>query len=177
MAIERRWRQLPWCLAVTVVALGFVLRDCVLVASSALLFTHGFYSGMDSERPWDGWRAAVRCWAMSVALLVIAFGLLTWVAAAVLGAFTPHNDSPVTTIVVLAASVLLLALTQQPWSVATSSRILGTLIASAITLYLHAHGTAYAPCLFAAGVSAIVGATAMRLALRVAPGMLRSGVG
>jgi hypothetical protein len=176
MATGRRWVPLPWCVAAAVLTLGVLLRDCVLVASSALVFTHGFYSSMDTEQPWDGLRAAVRCWAMSGALLVFAFGLLTWVAAALLGSFSPHNDSPVATIAVLGGSVLLLTLTQQSWTTATSTLILCALIASAITLYLNALGVEYAPCLFAAGVSAMVGGMSLRLAFRVAPEMLRSGM-
>ena len=54
--------------------------------------------------------------------------------------------------------------------------VLGALFASAITLYLNELGLAYAPCVFAAGVSAIAGATASRLAFRVAPEILRGGI-
>lgn len=176
MTTGRPWAKLPWGITVVVLALGIVLRDCVLVSSSALFFMHGFYSSMDTARPWDGLRAAMRCWAMSGALLVFALGLLAWVAAALLGTFSPHNDSPVATIAVLGASVLLLTLTQQPRATSTSTLILCALIASAITLYLNALDVEYAPCLFAAGVSAVVVGTSLRLAFRVAPVMLRSGI-
>jgi hypothetical protein len=134
-----------------------------------VVFTHGFYSGMDALR------AAVRCWAMSGALLVFALGLLAWVVAALFGTFSPQNDNAITTIAVLGASVLLLAVTQRTWTTATSTLILCALIASAITLYLNSLGVEYAPCLFAGGVIALLGGTSFRLAFLIAPDMLRSG--
>ena len=168
--------KLPWGIAAVVLTLGIVLRDCVLVSSSVLFLMHGFYSSMDRAQPWDSLRAALHCWVMSAGLFVVALGLLTWIAVAMVGALTPHNDNPVATIAVLGASVWLLAATQEPWTSSTCAVILGALFASAITLYLNELGLAYAPCVFAAGVSAVAGATASRLAFRVAPEILRGGV-
>ena len=176
MSAGRLLTKLPWGIAAVVLTLGIVSRDCVLVSSSVLFLMHGFYSSMDRAQPWDSLRAALHCWVMSAGLFVVALGLLMWIALAMLGALTPHNDDPVATIAVVGASVWLLAATQEPWTSSTSAVILGALFASAITLYLNELGLAYAPCVFAAGVSAVAGMTASRLAFRVAPDILRGGV-
>ena len=101
MSAGRLLTKLPWGIAAVVLALGIVLRDCVLVSSSVLFLMHGFYSSMDRAQPWDSLRAALHCWVMSAGLFAVALGLLTWIAVAMEGARTPHNDNPVATIAVL----------------------------------------------------------------------------
>ena len=163
----------PWCVAATVLTLGVMWRDCILVASSVLLLIQAFYTSMENGKPWDSLRAAVRCWLMATALLVAAAGLAAWLMSTWLGWWGVHNEHPLSTLAVVAVSVLILAQTQRRKAGATPSIAWASLAVTAVAMMLKEIGIAYAPCLFAALVSAVSVAMATRLAGSVAPGLFR----
>ena len=163
----------PWCVAVSVVTLGVIWRDCVLAASSVLLLIQAFYASMENGKPWDSLRAAARCWLMATALLVAAASLAAWLMSAWLGWWSVGNDHPLSTLAVVACSVLILAQTQRSTAEATPTIALATLAAAAVAIILKELGVAYAPCMLAALASAVSVVIATRLAYRVAPDLLR----
>ena len=173
MTASRTSGLTPWCVAAAVLALGVVWRDCILVASSVLLLTQAFYASMENAKPWDGLRAALRCWLMASALMVAATALVAWLMSAWLGWWTVYNEQPLSTLSAVAVSALILTQTQRRKRGATPAIALTTLAAAAVALMLQEIGVAYAPCLLAALVSAVSVAMATRLAGSIAPGLFR----
>ena len=173
MTASRMSALTPWCVAAAVLALGVVWRDCILVASSVLLLTQAFYASMENAKPCDSVRAALRCWLMASTLMVAATGLVAWLISAWLGWWSVHNEQPLSTLVVVAVSALILAQTQQHKSGAAPAIALTALAATTVALMLQEIGVAYAPCLLAALVSAVSVALAARLAGSTVSGLLR----
>jgi hypothetical protein len=96
-------RLLTWLPALLALVSGFVMRDCVLLASSGLLGLAGFQRRMDQDRPQHPLSAALRCLRAGLAAMLAAATLALAVIGAWLDWWQPANDSPAV------AAVLLLA--------------------------------------------------------------------
>ena len=157
---------LPWLAVTGVLVAGVLWRDCVLIASSALLAVHAFGLRMDAGSPWSGWRAAIRCWTMGVVAMAAGLALWAMVGAAWLDWWTPANDRPAAALLLLAAAAAACRVcrVRAPDS---DFRVLADLVvpvAVAAALIARARGWEAAPCVFAALVAAGVGYAGWRLA-------------
>ena len=159
-------RAVPWVAAGAVLAAGLAWRDCVLTASSGLLALHAFYGHMDGHAPWQGWRAALRCWLMGVAGLMAALALVGMVSGVVLGWWAQANDRPVAALATLCAAVGVswLARRDLPRRGRDHAVALAMLLLAAVALRTHDLGFALAPCLFALTSSALLMVAGWRLA-------------
>ena len=171
-----RVRGASWLIAVGVMALGLLWRDCVLIASSAAIALQSFYGHMDAMAPWAGWRAAVRCWLVGAASIASAIALFGAVLAAFMGWWNPLNDDAIRTFVALALAQLLW------WAVAGGAALRGGAgrVASWATgsallaLYAGEIGIASAPCVFASIVGAALLIEGYRLMTQRAAALLWS---
>ena len=166
-------RALPWATAGAVAALGLAWRDCVLTASSALLATYAFYGHMDGRAPWQGWRAALRCYAMGVGGLVAALALLAMVVGYWLGWWQQANDQPILALLVLCIAAALCRLSRRdlPAPCRYDAAVIPVLILATTALQAHAFGMAIAPCLYALLSSAALTHVGWRLAHDTAPAL------
>jgi len=168
---------LPWLVSAAVLAIGIVWRDCVLIASSAMLAWHAFHVHMDSAAPWQGLRAALRCWLMGAAGIAAALALWLMVAAAQWDWWAPENDHALQTLFVLAAAAAACWIAR-PAAAKPGLRPLAdvwvplTIVAA---LFARAQGWQAAPCVFAAAVGAGVGWAGWRMSRHVAGELLAAG--
>ena len=142
---------LPWLVAAMMLVIGGLWRDPVLIACSALFALHAFELHMDAGRPWQAWRAAMRCGGIGIASLLC--GLILWavVGAAQLGWWTRTSDRlhDVLLILVMAAAICLLVRAEtHRISLRPIADVVGP-AAAVLTLAASASGWDDAPFLFA----------------------------
>ena len=166
--------SLPWLAAAAVFTIGVAWRDCVLIACSTLIALHAFHVHMDTGAPWQGWRAAVRCWLMGAGGMMAGLALWVMVGAAWLDWWTPDNDHEVQTLLVLAAAAAACWVSRLA-TPNTGLRLLADVlmpIAVMTALVARANGLQAAPCVFAALTGAGVGLTVWRLNRELASELL-----
>ena len=157
---------LPWLAVAGVLMAGVLWRDCVLLASGALLAFHAFGLRMDAGAPWPGWRAAIRCWTMGVVSMAAGLALWAMAGAAWLDWWTPANDHPTEALLLLAAAAAACQVCRLG-SPDRDFRVLADLVvpvAVVAALIARARGWEAAPCAFAALVAAGIGYAGWRLA-------------
>jgi divalent metal cation (Fe/Co/Zn/Cd) transporter len=166
--------SLPWLAAAAVFAIGIAWRDCVLIACATLIAFHAFHVHMDSRAPWQGWRAAVRCWLMGAGGMVAGLALCAMVAAAWLDWWQPDNNHEVQTLLVLAAA------TAACWVSRLAGPSIGLRLLADVLMPLavvtavvaRANGLQAAPCVFAALTGAGVAWAGWRLNRELASELL-----
>ena len=149
---------LPWLAAAGVLIFGIAWRDCVLIASSAMLAMNAFDLQMNAGAPWAGWRAAIRSWSMGVAALAFGLGLWVMVGGVQLAWWTPANDHPVEALVVGSTAAA------ARWATRFESHgnnfwLLAHLMLSAVAMFalaVQVAGWQAVPCVFAAAAAADV---------------------
>jgi hypothetical protein len=166
--------SLPWLAAAAVLTIGVSWRDCVLMACSALLAFQAFQVQMERGAPWQGWRAAVRCWLMGAAGIAAALVLWAMVGAAWLEWWTPHNDHGVKTLLVLAGAAAVCWVSRLGMPDAGIRPLADVLIPLGVVtaLFARANGWQAAPCVFAILTGAGVGLAGWRLSRDVAGELL-----
>jgi len=156
-APARRARLLRWTVIGTFGA-GVALRDCVLIAASALVALQAFHLHMDANAPWQGWRAALRCTLAGVGGLFAAGALLAMVGTAWMGWWEPRSDHPLLGLLVLALAALAC------WALPTGERdsrfgagAAIAMLAGGVALLSASRGWPVALCLFAFATAVLVG--------------------
>jgi hypothetical protein len=167
---------LPWVAAGIASAFGAWWRDCVLVASGALLALHAFYAGMDRSSPWEAMRGALRCWVAGLLSILGAVGLLVWVAVVVLiGWSAPAHALGEALAVLSLAAVLAWFGRADAASTRYERAVAGTaLVAAAGAEIMVRDGIAYAPCAFAILVAVSIAWLGWHLAHDLASILLRA---
>ena len=157
---------LPWVTAAAVLAAGLASRNCVLIAMTLVFSIHAFYTDMDKAGPWEGWRAAVRCWLAGAIGLIAALALAAMVMAAILDWWTPINDAPLLSLTVLlvAGASSGIASGSGPDCSKMNLLLVISVLLAAIATVAKLNGVGLAPCLFAALVSIVTGRIGWRLA-------------
>ncbi len=75
-----RWlNRLPWASAMLALIVGIATRDCVLVASAALLAIYLARLDLHTREAVDMMRCAMHCWVFGAGSILIATALLLWV--------------------------------------------------------------------------------------------------
>lgn len=75
------------------IAAGLLLPDLALLCGGALLSARAFDAWMTLCRPWEPWRAAVRCATAGLAFVVLGGLVLLVVAMAARGSWMPINPA------------------------------------------------------------------------------------
>ena len=157
---------LPWVTAAAVLGIGIAARDCVLIAMSPVFGLYAFNAGMESGAPWQGWRAAIRCWLVGALGLIAASALMVMVVGALVGWWTPANDQPARSLSVLliATAACWIAHGRMLGSEYMQSLFLAPVVGAALAIVANAHELKLAPCVFAVLISIFTAALAWRLA-------------
>ena len=144
-----------WLPAVAAVAAGLAWRDCVLLGGAGLLAVFAFRQGMQRHAPWQGWRAALRCITVGVAMMLAALGLLLTVVGVVAGWWQPGGVHPGSAGLLLLAIAALLVLfrLEQPQGDGQWRAGVTASLATAAAWVAADHGLPYAACVFAARVA------------------------
>jgi len=172
---DRRLLALPWLAAGLALLFGVAWRDCVLVACSAWLAVHAFYARMDADAPWDGWRAALRCWLAGVGMLLAAIMLLLMVASAQLGWWSASADVDAElTVLLLAAGIAAFGRLGRPIAPSYAAALGLAAVAAVTALLLADEGLVFARCVFAGASAVAVASMGWRLARHVAPELAAS---
>lgn len=165
-------------LSLILLAIGMVLRNCVFLGAAALLGISAFYRHMDSFKPGQPIRAALRCISAGAASIVttIIVGLVLLTGAF---GFWP----PVDTVALVAGGVVgtitmviraALSVSRSPDFELVPMEIL-VLAAAMLTLGLAAHGIGWIACFYAGAAFAVAGMVGWHLAGETASALLRSG--
>ena len=157
---------LPWVTAAAVLGIGIAARDCVLIAMGPVFGLYAFNAGMELGAPWQGWRAAIRCWLVGTLGLIAAVALMVMVVGALVGWWTPANDQPARSLSVLliATAACWIAHGRMLGSGQMQSLFLALVAAAALAIAAKAHDLRLAPCVFAVLVSIFTAVLAWRLA-------------
>lgn len=160
---------LPWLTSATLLALGVAWRDCVLTAMSVVFGGYAFYAGMDVDAPWQGWRAALRCWLTGTAGLLAALALMAMVISARLTVWTPANDRNEESLLVLVIAVALCWVPDKCVRELDHRLIalLAAVVLASSALMANAFGMTLAPCIFASLTSIAIAVVAWRLARQI----------
>ncbi len=144
--------------AIAALVAGLALRDCVLLATSVLLWTGHLQHTLNAAGP-DRARIWMRCVMQGVVLLALGLALTIHTAAVFLVLWPEHNNQPWLSALI----VLLLALTggpAQPVVVHRTVIVIAVLAALAPALT----GPSWTPCAFAAATAlAVLGSGGYRL--------------
>ena len=153
----RRARLLSWA-AVATLAAGLALRNCVLIAASALVALQAFRAHMDANSPWQGWRAALRCALAGLVGLFGAGALLAMVGGAWMGWWEPRSDQPMLGLLVLALAAFA-GWTLHPRDEGERYRVANAfaMLAGGIALLFASLGWSASPCVFAFVTAMAVG--------------------
>ncbi len=177
--IERALSALPWIAAAIALFFGAAWRDCVLVAASAWLCIHAFYARMDAGAPWDGWRAALRCWLAGASMLLGAVALLFMVAGVSLQWWSRdagHLDAGLSVLLLAATLASLGRLGRRVMAPSDGGVGVGVLAVgtAAATMLLAGNGMTYAPCIFAGASAVAMASIGWRLARHEASALVAS---
>lgn len=171
-------RALPWGLAAATLATGLLWRDCVLIASAAVVALQAFHRTMDALAPQTGWAAAARCWLMGGATMAAALILVGAIVAAWFEWWLPANDRGVQTMLALVViQAVMWARSRASPLLDEAGRIGAWMLTGALVALVAKRlgGVEFAPCLFALAVSGALVLAGWRLARDDASLFLWSG--
>jgi len=158
---------------------GVTTRDCILVASAAMLAVYTARTQVDNREAVDLLRSAIQCWVVGGASIVIAIALVAMVAAMHAGLWDGNGLDTSSMLLTLGLSVLAVGVPAVADVTASHRRrtvaryvTVGTLIVwvAFVARSLDASG----PCLFALGISAITSLWGWQLAHTVGRELARS---
>ena len=116
--------MLTWLPALASLALGVLLRDCVMLSASALLAMKGFHDRMDRDAPLRPLSAVLRCLRAGLASALLAAALAAMLVAGFLDGWHPANDQPllVGALLVLVPVPVLMRVPESPDILAISAQ-------------------------------------------------------
>ena len=147
--------------------LGLSIPDCALIGFGALLAVPAFRIGMELMAPWEGWRAAIRCWLGGIGLIVTGMLVGVIVSACYFASTDPGRPSVAALPVLLLMGTLAIATAvagARSNGVSLSSFGAGSLVwwwlaclGGVAALVAGLHGSPVGECLYAAsGALALV---------------------
>ena len=152
-------------------------RDCMLMAISLVLAHRLFLLHMDHSAPWRALTAAVN--AFSAGVLAVGAGtfLITGIAAAWLGWWTPTSAHPAALMLLLTAGTAGCCLARDGRAQAVQELRLWLGLSAGVALAMEAHhrGLMLAPCLFVSAVGMAMLWAGWQLATETASSLLHAG--
>ena len=177
-----RWSTpLPWGGVLLVLLLGVATRDCILIASAALLAVYVARVHVEHREAQDMLRCAIHCWVVGGASLLVALALVAWVAGTHAGFWDGNGIGTPSMLGILGFCVLAVGVS----AVKTISRSRRRAeFAGFITLGISMVLTAFAaraldasgPCVFALSVAAVTALSGWQLARKIGSELARSAV-
>ena len=172
-----RWlKRLPWLSALLALVLGVVARDCILIASAALLAIYVVRISMLTREAVDLMRCAMHCWVVGLVSILIATALLLIVLGMRAGLWDGNRlDSGLLLSLVglFTLTISLSTRTDEAMGVEWFRSIVLT-ISMLVFAFTARSLDAMGPCLFALGVAAMTAVTGWRLARSDAAQIARS---
>ena len=180
--LTRRWSaQLPWSGVLLALLLGVATRDCILIASAALLAVYVARMRVEDDEARDLLRCAIHCWVVGGASVLVALALVAWVSAMHAGFWGGNDIGTLSMIGMLGFCVLTVGVT----TAKTVSRFrrkteVASFIAFGVAMVLAAFAAraldASGPCVFALSVAAVVALSGWQLARKIGAELARSAV-
>lgn len=177
-----RWSTpLPWGGVLLVLLLGVATRDCILIASAALLAVYVARVHVEHREAQDMLRCAIHCWVVGGASLLVALALVAWVAGAHAGFWDGNGMGTPSMLGILGFCVLAVAVTAVKTIIMSRRRQeLAGFVALGISMVLAAFAArvldASGPCVFALSVAAVTALSGWQLARKIGNELARSAV-
>jgi hypothetical protein len=178
----RRWSaQLPWSGVLLALLLGVATRDCILIASAAVLAVYIARMHVEHGEARDLFRCAIHCWVVGGASLLAAIALVFWVSAMHAGLWDGNDIGTPSMLGILGFCVLTVGVTTAK-TIHTSRRKteFASFIAFGVAMVLTAFAAraldASGPCVFALSVAAVVALSGWQLARKIGAELARSSV-
>ena len=181
MRTQRWFSTLPWSGVLLALLIGIATRDCILMASAAMLAIYVARTHVEHGEAVDLLRSAIQCWVVGGASLLVTLVLLAWVAAMHAGLWDGNGLDTVSMLSVLGLCVLAVGVTTVVALDASRLRAeftgFGTLgLAMVLAALVAREFDASGPCLFALGVAAITAISGWQLARRIGTELARTAV-
>lgn len=177
MRPQQLWAAPGAMLAVAMACAALAWRDCMLLATSAVLAYRLFLLHMDRGAPWRALAAAIN--AVSAGALAAGAGiaLIVAMAAAWLDWWNPTSGHPAALMLLLSASAAwcCLASTGREHALQELRTWLWLFAGAALASEAHRGGLTLAPCLFVFAVATAMLWAGWRLATQVASALLHAG--
>ncbi len=178
----RRWSaQLPWSGVLLALLLGATTRDCILIASAAMLGIYITRTHLEHDEARDLFRCAIHCWVVGGASLLVALALVLWVSTMHAGFWGGNEMGTPSMLGILSFCMLTVGVTSAR-TMRTSRRKTecAGFIAFGFAMVLAAFAArafnASGPCVFALSVAAVVALSGWRLARKIGAELARSAV-
>ena len=177
-----RWStQLPWGGVLLALLLGVVTRDCILIASAALLAVYIARMHVEHREALDLLRCAIHCWVVGGASLLVGLALVAWLAGMHAGFWDGNGIGTPSMLGILGFSVLVVGATAVK-AISTSRRRaecagvitlgISTVLAAFAARALDASG----PCVFALSVAVVTSLSGWQLCRKTGSELARSAV-
>ncbi len=180
--LTRRWStQLPWSGVLLALVLGVATRDCILIASAAMLAVYIARMNVEHGEAHDLFRCAIHCWVVGGASLMVALALVFWVSAMHAGFWGGNDIGTPSMLGILGFCVLTVGVTTAK-TISTPRRKteVASFIAFGVAMVLAAFAAraldASGPCVFALSVAAVVALSGWQLARKIGAELARSAV-
>jgi len=181
MRTQRWFSALPWGGVAIALFSGIAARDCILLASGAMLAICTARTQTESREAIDLVRSAIECWVVGAASLLAALAVIAMIVGLRAGLWDGNSLSPPVMLMVLAVSVLATGATtvrsllaSHRWFEVASFVIVGVAIMS-VAFFARWLGTD-GPCLFALAIAAIAARSGWALAHMTGNELARSAV-
>jgi len=180
--LTRRWStQLPWSGVLLALVLGVAARDCILIASAAMLAVYIARMNVEHGEARDLFRCAIHCWVVGGASLMVALALVFWVSAMHADFWGGNDIGTPSMLGIVGFCVLTVGFTTAK-TISTSRRRteFASFIAFGVVMVLAAFAAravdASGPCVFALSVAAVVALSGWQLARKIGAELARAAV-
>ncbi len=177
MRPQQLWAVPGTVLAVAMACAGLAWRDCMLLATSAVLAHRLFLLRMNRGAPWRALAAAIN--AVSAGALAAGAGiaLIAAMVAASLGWWNPTSGHPAALMLLLSASAAWCCLARigRDQALQELRTWVWLFAGAALATKAHRGGLTLAPCLFVSAVAMAMLWAGWRLATQVASALLHAG--
>jgi hypothetical protein len=181
MLIGRWSNKLPWSGVLLALLLGVATRDCILIASAAMLATYVARIQVEHREAVDLLRTAIQCWVVGGASLLVALVLVAWVTGMHAGLWAGNDIETPSMLSVLGFCILTVGVTAAT-SVGTSRRRVefAGFVTLGVSMMLAAFAArtldASGPCVFALSIATMAALSGWQLARRIGAELARSAV-
>ena len=180
--LTRLWSaQVPWSGVLLALLLGVATRDCILIASAALLAVYVARMHVEDGEARDLFRCAIHCWVVGGASLLVALALVFWVSAMHAGGWGGNDIGTPSMLGILGFCVLTVGVTTAK-TIHTSRRktefvsFIAFGVAMVLTAFAARAFDASGPCVFALSVAAVTALSGWHLARKIGAELARSAV-